>query len=69
MEKENKITITEQQIWDFVYKEICNVWQISKVNFALSDEYNGFKRRFNYYMKKLKENGKGKDTKRSTRNK
>ena len=48
---DRQIILTEQELWGFVYKEICNVSGISKVGFVLSKEYDGFKRRFNYFLK------------------
>ena len=53
MDRFNKIEITEGQLWDFTYKEICNVCKISKGQLAMSKEYKGFKRRFNHYIKNL----------------
>jgi hypothetical protein len=47
----NKITLTEQELWDFTYKEICNTLGISKVDLALSKNYKGFSRRFYYFIK------------------
>ena len=56
--KQKIIKLTEQELWDFTYKEICNTLGISKADLALSKNYNGFHRRFHYFVKHKLFNGK-----------
>jgi len=45
--------LSEMELWDFVYKEICLVSGMSKFEFAISPEkYNAFRRRFHYFVNK-----------------
>ena len=47
---EDKVILTTQELWDFVYKEICKNLDISKAEFAMSNLYLGFKKRFYYFI-------------------
>jgi hypothetical protein len=46
-----KILLTKQQLWTFMYSQICNTCHLSKVDLALSKEYKNMKRRFDYFVK------------------
>ena len=46
-----KVLLTKQQLWDFVYKEICLTWGVSKVDLALSGNYKNMKRRFDNFVR------------------
>lgn len=50
---EEKIVLTIQELWDFVFKEICLVCGLRrKSDFALSGSYGYFRRRFIYFINK-----------------
>ncbi len=49
-DKMKEIKLTKNELWDFTYKEICKNLKCSKCDFALSTLYDGFKRRFGYFL-------------------
>lgn len=49
-----KIKLTEQQLWDFMYNQICKTSGISKFDLAISKDYKNMERRFDYFIKGLK---------------
>ena len=54
MKKEIKLKLTKQELWDFMYSQICKTCGISKFDLAISKEYKNMKRRFDYFIKKTK---------------
>lgn len=61
MEHQNKITMSEQEIWDFVLREVCNNQEVlnTKCRFVMSPLYDGFKRRVNYFLKTKRDASRG----------
>ncbi|MEK6879466.1 MAG: hypothetical protein AABY22_07665 [Nanoarchaeota archaeon] len=48
---EKKILLTKQQLWDFMYSQICKTLGISKFDLAISKNYKNMMRRFNYFVR------------------
>lgn len=63
MENENEITLKEKDIWDFVFREVCNNQEIlnTKDRFVMSPLYSGFRRRVNYFLKTKRDEKRGKN--------
>ncbi len=51
MNRQNKIILTEGEVWDFAMKEVCKNLGCTNVEFVLSCLYKSFKRRVNYFTK------------------
>ena len=58
MNHQNIIKIKEEELWDFTLKEICKNLNCSKFDFVMDmKRYKSFRRRFEYFLRKIKQKG------------